>query len=77
MKRKKAGLGVERASQVALVVKNPPANARDVGEELRSRGWEDALEEAGRPTPVSLPGASRGQRSLVGYSPWGRRVSHG
>ena len=27
-----------------------------------------------QPTPVFLPGESHGQRSLVGYSPWGRRV---
>ena len=26
-----------------------------------------------QPTPVSLPGKSQGQRSLEGYSPWGRR----
>ena len=26
-----------------------------------------------QPTPVFLPGESHGQRSLVGYSPWGRR----
>ena len=26
-------------------------------------------------TPVFLPGIPRGQRSLVGYSPWGSRVS--
>ena len=25
------------------------------------------------PTPVFLPGKSHGQRSLVGYSPWGRK----
>ena len=25
----------------------------------------------GNPTPVLLPGESRGQRSLLGYSPWG------
>ena len=30
-----------------------------------------------QPTPVFLPGESHGQRSLVGYSPWGRkRVGH-
>ena len=28
------------------------------------------------PTPVFLPGDSHGQRSLVGYSPWGARVGH-
>src|SRR5574341_718983 len=26
-----------------------------------------------QPTPVSLPGESHGQRSLVGCSPWGRK----
>ena len=30
-----------------------------------------------QPTPVLLPGKSHGQRSLVGYSPWGhKRVGH-
>jgi len=29
-----------------------------------------------QPTPVFLPGESHGQRILVGYSPWGRRVGH-
>ena len=27
------------------------------------------------PTPVLLPGKSHGQRSLVGYSPWGHKES--
>ena len=30
---------------------------------------------AWQPTPVFLPGESLGQRSLVGYSPWGRKES--
>ena len=29
-----------------------------------------------RPTPVFLPGKSHGQRNLVGYSSWDRRVGH-
>ena len=29
-----------------------------------------------QPTPVFLPEESHRQRSLVGYSPWGRRVGH-
>ena len=33
------------ASQVALVVKNPSANAGDVREGIQSLGWEDPLEE--------------------------------
>ena len=28
----------------------------------------------GQPTPVFLPGKFHGQRSLVGYSPWGCKV---
>ena len=64
------------ASQVELVVKNPPANAgdlKDVGSIPVSgtipwrRAWQ--------PTPVFLPGESYGQRSLVGYSPQGRKES--
>jgi len=32
---------------------------------------------AWQPTPVFLPGESHGQRSLVGYSPWGgKRIGH-
>ena len=34
-----------------------------VGKILWRRKW--------KPTPVFLPGESHGQRSLVGYSPWG------
>ena len=61
-------------SQVALVVKNPPANARDVRDmgstpELGRFPWRKAWQ----PTPVFLPGESHRQRSLVGYSPWGRK----
>ena len=58
-------------------VKNPPASAgniRDIGSIPglgRSPGGEN-----GNLTPVFLPGESHGQRSLAGYSPWGRRVRH-
>jgi len=30
---------------------------------------------AWQPTPVFLPGKAHGQRSLVGYSPWGCKES--
>ena len=33
----------------------------------RRRKWQ--------PTPVFLPGESHGQKSLVGYSPWGHKKS--
>ena len=39
--------------------------------QVRSLGQEDPLEEE-MAHASSLPGKSRGQRSLVGYSPWGR-----
>ena len=38
-----------------------------------SLGQEDPLEERMQPTPVFLPGEFYGQRSLVGYSPWGHK----
>ena len=41
-----------------------------------SPGWEDPLEEVIATIPIFLPGKSHGQRSLVGYCPWGRRVRY-
>ena len=32
-------------------------------------------EGSGTPTPALLPGKPHGRRSLVGYSPWGRKES--
>ena len=55
-------------SQVALVVKNPPANAGHI-RDVPSRGWEDPLRRAWQPTSVFSSGESHGERSLVGYSP--------
>ena len=37
--------------------------------------WETRVWSLGWPTPVFLPGESHGQRSLVGYSPQGRKES--
>ena len=42
---------------------------------VQSLGREDPLEKEWQPTPVLLPGKSHGQRSLVGYSPWGHKES--
>ena len=50
------------ASQVALMVKNPPANATNI--RVQSLGQEDPLEE-GMAT-YSMPGESQEQKSLVG-----------
>ena len=56
------------------MVKNLPVTAGDI-RDIRSLGWEDALEEGMTTTPIFFPAASHGQRSLVGYSPWGRTES--
>ena len=43
--------------------------------QVPSLGWEDPLKNEMAPTPVFLPGESHGQKSLVGYSPWGHEES--
>ena len=45
------------------------------GDRVRSLGQEDLLEKKWQPPPGFLPGESHGQRSLVGYSPWGWKES--
>ena len=61
-----------RDSLVAQLVKNPPAILETW---VRSLGWEDPLEK-GMATHLSiLPAEFHGQRSLAGYSPWGRKES--
>ena len=62
-------------TQGNAVVKNPPANARDIGDVVWSLDGEDPLKEEMEPTPVFLPGESHGQKSLVGYSPQGHKES--
>ena len=63
------------ASQLALVVKNLPANAGDI----RNMGLIPGLgrspgEGHGNPL-LFLPGESHGERSLAGFSPWGHKES--
>ena len=58
-----------RASQVALVMKNPPANVGDIRDVVRSLGWVNPWvgmipwRRAWQATPVFLPGESHGQGS--------------
>ena len=61
------------ASQVVLVVKNPPANAGDIRDAGSIPGLGRAP-EYGYPLQY-LPGESQGQRSPVGYSPRGCKES--
>ena len=56
------------ASQVVLVVKNPPANAADVRNEDSIPGLGRSPGEGnGSPLTVFLSGKPHGQRSLVGH----------
>ena len=57
------------------MVKNPPGQRR-TRKRLRFDAWVGKIpwRRKWQPTPVSLPGESHGQRSLGGYTPWGRRV---
>ena len=48
------------------MVKKLPAHAGDIEDVGSTPGWGRS---PGGPTPVFLPGESRGQRSLAGYSP--------
>ena len=54
------------------MVKNLPANAGD-GKDIwvRKIPWRRKQQ----PTPVFLPGHFHGERSLLGYSPWGSKES--
>ena len=62
----------QRASLVAQMVKIPPAMWETWVQPL---GGDDPLEEGMATHSVFWPGESHGQRSLVGYSPWGHRES--
>ena len=69
----------KKSSQVALVVKNLPANAGDVKYMGLIPGLGRFPEEGmatWQPTPVFLPGEFQVQRSLAGCSPWGHGVRH-
>ena len=55
------------------MVKNPPA----VAGRYRLDLWVEKISwrRKWQPTPVFMPGKFHGQRSLVGYSPWGLKES--
>ena len=57
---------------MAQTVKSLPAMQEIL---IQSLGQEDPLRREWLPTPVFLPGECHGQRSLMGYSPWGHKES--
>ena len=58
---------------MAQTVKNLPA-VQKTG--VLSLGEEDPWGKKWQTTPVFLSGESHGQRSLLGYSPWGHKESN-
>ena len=59
------------ASLIAQLVENLSAMQKTW---VRFLSWEDPLEKEMATHSVFLPGEFHGQRSLAGYSPWGRKV---
>ena len=63
---------INGASLVTQMVKNPPEILET---RVPSLGGEDPREKEMATHSIFLPGESHGQRSLVGYSPRGRKES--
>ena len=64
-------------SLMAQQVKNPPAMQKTQQIQFQSLSREDPLEKEMTTHASILAWKSHGQRSLVGYSPWGRkRIGH-
>ena len=57
------------------MVKSLPANSGDMRHRFNPWVGKIPWRRAWQPTPVFLPGEFHGQRSLVGYSPWGGKES--
>ena len=53
----------------------PPLMQETQETQVPTLGGEDPLEEGMATHSSILPGESHGRRSLVGYSPWGRKES--
>ena len=57
---------------VGQAMKNIPAMPET---QVLSLSWKDSLRREWLPTSVFLPGEFHGQKSPVGYSPWGHKGS--
>ena len=64
---------INEASLLAQTVKNLPAMQETW---VQSLGWEDPLEKEMATHSRILAWKIHGQRSLVDYSPWGRKESN-
>ena len=55
------------------MVRNSPDNAGNMRPGFDPLDEKISWRRAQQPTPAFLPGESRGERSLVDYSPWGHK----
>ena len=62
-----------------VLLKNTKKKKKALGSKFQAKNNEKVSlpdwRRQWQPTPVLLPGKSRGRRSLVGFSPWGREDS--
>ena len=60
------------------MVKNSPAMKETQSPISKVQSWVGKIpwRREWLPTPIFLPGAFQGKRSLAGYSPWGHTVGH-
>ena len=63
----------KHSTSIVLMTKNLPDNAGDI--EIRFNPWVRKIpwSRKWQPAPVFLSGKFHGQRTLVGYSPWGHK----
>ena len=64
---------VQSLSREDLLEKGMATYSSILAPSLKKRGLKKYWRRKWQPTLVSLPRESHGQRSLIGYSPWGRK----
>ena len=66
---------IHRTSQTVLLVKNPPTCQCRRCQRCEFNPWLGKIpwRRKWQPIPVLWPGEFHGQRSLVGYRPWGQK----
>ena len=57
-------------------MKNLPVSEKDTGNRFAPWVGKILWRRKWQPAPVFLPGEFHGQRSLMGYSPWGHEESN-
>ena len=72
--------GTDDDCEILVVAENTPFLGASICLQCRRPGFDPWLRKTPwsrkwQPTPVCLPGEFQGQRSLVGYSPWGHKES--